>query len=35
MPKAAVELGAACKVLPLPEIAREVSEKMKRIQAAI
>ena len=34
MPKAAVELGAACKVLPLPEIAREVSEKMRRLHAA-
>jgi chemotaxis response regulator CheB len=34
MPKAAVQLGGACKSLPLAEIAHAISEQAKRIAAA-
>ena len=34
MPKAAVQLGAACRVLPLPEIGPAISEQIRRTAGA-
>jgi two-component system response regulator WspF len=34
MPKAAVQLGAVCKSLPIGEVAQAISDQIKRIAAA-